>query len=180
MVPAGALGAAGLLVPRLLARRALAAVVAVLALVGTVGASTAYAAVTAATPHSGSIVTAGPDTGTGGPGGSTRPGGAASARDGQADRVRGRSGPGTEQASPELVALLRAAGTRWAAATTGSMNQATLQLDSGVPVMPMGGFMGSDPAPTLAQFQEYVATGQVRYLIAVSYTHLTLPTNREV
>jgi hypothetical protein len=25
--------------------------------------------------------------------------------------------------------------------------------------------MGSDPAPTLAQFQEYVATGQVRYYI---------------
>ena len=45
------------------------------------------------------------------------------------------------------------------------MNQAGLQLASGVPVMPMGGFMGSDPAPTLAQFQEYVATGQVRYFV---------------
>ncbi|MCD2198287.1 glycosyl transferase, partial [Actinomycetospora endophytica] len=67
--------------------------------------------------------------------------------------------------SPQLVALLRAAGTRWAAATTGAMNQAGLQLSSGVPVMPIGGFSGSDPAPTLAQFQQDVATGQIRYFI---------------
>ncbi len=64
-----------------------------------------------------------------------------------------------------MVALLQGAGTRWAAATTGAMNQAGLQLASGVPVMPIGGFMGSDPAPTLAQFQQDVATGQIRYFI---------------
>jgi 4-amino-4-deoxy-L-arabinose transferase-like glycosyltransferase len=163
---AGVLGAVGLLLPRLLARRALGVVVAVLALVGTVGASTAYAAVTAATPHSGSIVTAGPNTGMGGPGG---PGGGAAraggARGGQADRMRGMGGPEAEQASPEIVALLQGAGTRWAAATTGAMNQAGLQLASGVPVMPIGGFVGSDPAPTLAQFQADVAAGQVRYFV---------------
>ncbi|NMO89262.1 glycosyltransferase family 39 protein [Actinomycetospora sp. TBRC 11914] len=167
VVAAGVLGAIGLLLPRLLVRRAVAVVVAVLALVGTVGASTAFAAVTAATPHQGSVVSAGPDTGNvmmggpGGPGGAGREGGA------QADRMRGMGGgPGMgEQTSPELVALLRSAGTRWAAATTGAMNQAGLQLSSGVPVMAMGGFMGSDPAPTLAQFQEYVATGQIRYYV---------------
>jgi 4-amino-4-deoxy-L-arabinose transferase-like glycosyltransferase len=163
VIVAGLLGAVGLLLPRLMARRALAVVVAVLALVGTVGAATAYAAVTAATPHSGSIVSAGPNTGMGGMGG---PGGARAGQGGhQADRTQGMGGPEGEQASPQLVALLQGAGTRWAAATTGSMNQAGLQLASGVPVMPMGGFMGSDPAPTLAQFQEYVTTGQVRYLI---------------
>jgi 4-amino-4-deoxy-L-arabinose transferase-like glycosyltransferase len=171
VVVAGVLGAVGLLLPRLLARRALGVVVAVLALVGTVGASTAYAAVTAATPHSGSIVSAGPNTGMGGPGGGMggqgRPGGASRApgAGGQADRARGTGGPESEQASPQLVALLQGAGTRWAAATTGSMNQAGLQLASGVPVMPIGGFMGSDPAPTLAQFQADVATGQVRYFV---------------
>jgi 4-amino-4-deoxy-L-arabinose transferase-like glycosyltransferase len=166
VVVAGVLGAAGLLLPRLLARRALAVVVTVLALVGTVGASTAYAAVTAATPHSGSIVSAGPDTGMGGPGmggsgGQRAPG----ARAGQADHTRGAGGPGEEQASPQMVALLQGAGTRWAAATTGAMNQAGLQLASGVPVMPIGGFMGSDPEPTLAQFQQDVATGQIRYFV---------------
>jgi 4-amino-4-deoxy-L-arabinose transferase-like glycosyltransferase len=166
VVVAGVLGAAGLLLPRLLAGRALAVVVAVLALVGTVGASTAYAAVTAATPHSGSIVSAGPDTGMGGPG-MGGPGGqrAQGVRAGQADRTRGGGGPGEEQASPQMVALLQGAGTRWAAATTGAMNQAGLQLASGVPVMPIGGFMGSDPEPTLAQFQQDVATGQVRYFV---------------
>jgi 4-amino-4-deoxy-L-arabinose transferase-like glycosyltransferase len=171
VIVAGVLGAVGLLLPRLLARRATAVVVTVLALVGTVGASTAYAAVTAATPHSGSIVSAGPNTGMGGPGGGTggsgRPGGAGRAPDagGQADRARGMGGPESEQASPQLVALLQGAGTRWAAATTGAMNQAGLQLASGVPVMPIGGFIGSDPAPTLGEFQQYVATGQVRYFV---------------
>ncbi|MDT7741286.1 MAG: hypothetical protein QOE59_364 [Actinomycetota bacterium] len=175
VIVAAVLGAVGLLLPRLLARRAVAVVVAVLALVGTVGASTAYAAVTAATPHTGSIVTAGPNTGMGGPGGGMGgmggmggqggAGRADGARAGQGDRARGTGGPDSEQASPQMVALLKGAGTRWAAATTGAMNQAPLQLASGVPVMPIGGFMGSDPAPTLAQFQEYVATGQVRYYI---------------
>ena len=32
--------------------------------------------------------------------------------------------------------------------------------------MAIGGFMGSDPSPTLAQFQQYVDDGQVRYFIA--------------
>ena len=31
--------------------------------------------------------------------------------------------------------------------------------------MAIGGFTGSDPAPTLAQFEKYVATGKVRYFI---------------
>ena len=33
-------------------------------------------------------------------------------------------------------------------------------------VMPVGGFNGSDPSPTLAQFEKYVANGQVHYFIA--------------
>ena len=163
VVVAGVLAAVGLLLPRLLARRAAAVVVAVLALVGTVGASTAYAAVTAATPHQGAIVSAGPDTAMGGPGGGA--GRAEGGRGGRADRMRGPGGMEAEQASPQLVALLHGAGTRWAAATTGAMNQAGLQLASGVPVMPIGGFIGSDPAPTLPQFQQDVAMGQVRYFV---------------
>jgi len=35
-------------------------------------------------------------------------------------------------------------------------------------VMVIGGFIGSDPYPTLAQFQQYVADGQVRYFLADS------------
>ena len=32
--------------------------------------------------------------------------------------------------------------------------------------MAIGGFNGSDPSPTLAQFQQYVADGQVHWFIA--------------
>jgi hypothetical protein len=32
--------------------------------------------------------------------------------------------------------------------------------------MAMGGFTGSDPAPTLAQFEAYVAAGDITYFIA--------------
>jgi hypothetical protein len=32
--------------------------------------------------------------------------------------------------------------------------------------MAMGGFTGSDPAPTLAQFKAYVAAGDITYFIA--------------
>jgi hypothetical protein len=32
--------------------------------------------------------------------------------------------------------------------------------------MPIGGFNGSDPSPTLAEFQSYVAAGKIHYFIA--------------
>jgi hypothetical protein len=32
--------------------------------------------------------------------------------------------------------------------------------------MAIGGFNGTDPAPTLAQFEQYVRTGQIHYFIA--------------
>jgi hypothetical protein len=31
--------------------------------------------------------------------------------------------------------------------------------------MPIGGFNGSDPSPTLAQFQQYVAEGKIHYFL---------------
>jgi hypothetical protein len=31
--------------------------------------------------------------------------------------------------------------------------------------MAMGGFTGSDPAPTLAQFQQYVSEGKIHYVL---------------
>ena len=53
----------------------------------------------------------------------------------------------------------------WVAATIGSNNAAGYQLATGEPVMPIGGFNGSDPSPTLAQFQQYVADGKIHYFI---------------
>ncbi|GLY30042.1 hypothetical protein Kisp02_34070 [Kineosporia sp. NBRC 101731] len=72
---------------------------------------------------------------------------------------------GGSSVSDELVELLKNAGTTWAAATVSSNSAAPLQLASDEPIMAIGGFSGSDPAPTLAQFQEYVANGDVRYFI---------------
>ena len=70
----------------------------------------------------------------------------------------------------ELVNLLKqnASGYTWAAAAVGSNNAAGYQLATGLPVMALGGFNGSDPTPTLAQFQALVAAHQVRYFIASS------------
>ena len=83
-------------------------------------------------------------------------------------RQAGRGGPGGESQPTDqaLVGVLQAAGTKWSAATVGSMQAAPLALDSATDVMAIGGFSGGDPAPTLEQFQSYVAAGQVHYFIA--------------
>ncbi|HEY6589568.1 MAG TPA: glycosyl transferase, partial [Actinomycetota bacterium] len=54
---------------------------------------------------------------------------------------------------------------RWVAAAVGSNSAAGVQLANGDPVMAIGGFNGSDPAPTLEQFQQYVAEGKVHYFL---------------
>jgi 4-amino-4-deoxy-L-arabinose transferase-like glycosyltransferase len=77
----------------------------------------------------------------------------------------GRPG-GEQQVNPELADMLTSAGTRWAAATMGSQGAATLELRTGTAVMAIGGFVGSDPSPTLEQFQAYVSNGEIRYFIA--------------
>ena len=50
-------------------------------------------------------------------------------------------------------------------AAFGSQSSAPLIIATGEPVMTIGGFNGADPAPTLAQFQQLVADGQVRYVL---------------
>ena len=68
---------------------------------------------------------------------------------------------------PALVAALQenAGAYRWAAATTGSNNAAGLALASRTSVMSIGGFNGTDPAPTLEQFQAYVHDGLIHYYV---------------
>jgi hypothetical protein len=39
-------------------------------------------------------------------------------------------------------------------------------LASGDPVLAIGGFNGTDPTPTLAQFEVYVRAGRIHYFIA--------------
>ncbi|MDN0199443.1 glycosyltransferase family 39 protein [Streptomyces sp. S.PNR 29] len=54
----------------------------------------------------------------------------------------------------------------WAAAAIGAQNAASYQLSTGEPVMAVGGFNGTDPSPTPAQFKQYVAAGEIHYFIA--------------
>jgi len=54
----------------------------------------------------------------------------------------------------------------WVAAAIGAQNAASYQLSTGDPVMAIGGFNGTDPSPTLAQFQQYVEDGKIHYFIA--------------
>ncbi len=70
--------------------------------------------------------------------------------------------------SADLVSLLQrgADGFRWVAATTGANNAAGLALASGQSVMAIGGFNGTDPSPTLAEFQQAVANGEIHYYVA--------------
>ena len=69
--------------------------------------------------------------------------------------------------SGELSALLATDAGRytWVAATISANQAAGYQLATRKPVMAIGGFNGTDPAPTLAQFQSYVARGRIHYFI---------------
>ena len=66
-----------------------------------------------------------------------------------------------------VVELLRqTAGEQdWAAATYSAQNAALYQLESGSPVIPLGGWLGTDPSPTPEQFKELVADGRIGYFI---------------
>jgi len=75
--------------------------------------------------------------------------------------------PGGMNSSSALVKALEKTTTRWAAAVEGSQSATTLELASGgKAVMAMGGFTGTDPAPTLAEFEKWVEQGDITYYIA--------------
>ena len=89
-------------------------------------------------------------------------GGQAGARGGGGGLLNG-SAPGAD-----LTAALQANASdyTWVAAAVGSNSASGYQLASGDPVMAIGGFNGSDPAPSLAEFQQYVASGKIHYFVA--------------
>jgi hypothetical protein len=70
--------------------------------------------------------------------------------------------------SSELVALLEADADQytWVAATVGSNSAAGYQLATDQAVMSIGGFNGTDPSPSLAEFQADVDAGKIHYFIA--------------
>jgi hypothetical protein len=69
--------------------------------------------------------------------------------------------------TPQLTRVLArdADRDRWVAAAISSNQAAGYQLATGDPVMAIGGFNGTDPAPTLAQFQRWVTAGEVHWFV---------------
>src|SRR5438093_819961 len=157
-----------------------ASTVAALALVAALAGPAAFTLDTVATSHSGAIPSAGPATANAGFGPGGNGGGFAQPPGGGTFTPRqggfaggGPAGGGgnflqASQVSTELAATLAAdAGSyRWIVATIDANSAAGYELATGDAVMAIGGFNGSDPAPTLAQFEDYVGQGQIHYFIA--------------
>ncbi|MGG7101834.1 glycosyltransferase family 39 protein [Rhodococcus sp. 24CO] len=200
----GIVGPAAMLIPAI-TRGRLAVAVILAALFTGLSGPTAYAIDTINTPHTGSIVSAGPSVqgGMGGPGGGR--GGFGGAGDGGVRPTGGPAGamgtpptgmgqapgagatPGTAtdgarggmggsaggllQGSTPGAAVVEkleenADQFTWVAAAIGSNSASGYQLATESPVMAIGGFNGSDPSPTLEQFQQYVADGKIHFFIA--------------
>lgn len=77
------------------------------------------------------------------------------------------SGALNSAVDPAVAAVLTADADAytWMAAMVGANKAASYQLSTGYPVMPLGGFVGRDPSPTLAQFQNLVAGHRIHYFI---------------
>jgi hypothetical protein len=98
----------------------------------------------------------------GGPPGARQPGGGQPGGGGTAGGLLDGSTP-----TADLATVLEqdASSYTWVAAAVGANSAAGYQLATGLPVMALGGFNGSDPYPTLAQFQQLVAEHKVHYFV---------------
>jgi 4-amino-4-deoxy-L-arabinose transferase-like glycosyltransferase len=73
----------------------------------------------------------------------------------------------------EVLATVPRSAT-WVTAALGSETAANYQLALGRAVLPVGGFDGTDPYPTLEKFQSLVAEGEVGSLVVQNLPPLTL------
>ncbi len=121
-----------------------AAALAVGVLAGGMG-SAGYAFATIAVPHTGGMAQVGP---------------VQRAHDG-ADRPDGSG----QESNTQLDRLLAGTNTKWSAAVNGSSAAAALELATNTSVMAIGGFGGSDPVPSLTQFQSDVADHEIGYYV---------------
>jgi hypothetical protein len=148
------LAAAGLWLAWQLRLRLLLAVSAGLAATALLAAPAAYAVATIGNAQTGAIVAAGPASGNGGPGAGVVGGG-------------GLGGDGAAAVDASLIAYLEAnqGDASFLVAAFGSHASAPIIIATGKPVITIGGFSGSDPAPTLEQLQALVAEGKVRFVL---------------
>ncbi len=185
IVIAGVLAPILVLLTPMLARPITAAVACLGVALALVGPG-AYTLATVQSTYAGALPLAGPAAasanGFGGPGGFAArpggqpPGGAAGFRPPvgtafgappQGAGTRGGGFLGTTSVGSQLVAALgsNAGSYEWVAATIDGNSAASYELATGLPVMAIGGFNGTDPAPTLSQFQALVSKGKIHYFI---------------
>ncbi|MFJ8535990.1 ArnT family glycosyltransferase [Streptomyces sp. NPDC093591] len=188
---AGAAAVLGLLAGRFTKRRRLIGIAALAAVVALLAGPAAYS-VSAATSAStnGTNPTAGPNTG-GGMGGGQRPSGGApsgsNSSDGQAmgqpptgtgstgdaedagqsQTGRTAGGMGGTQVSSEMITYLKKNqdGATWLVAVATDQTASSIILESGEPVISMGGWSGTDDAMTLAKLKSLVKAGKLHYIV---------------
>ncbi len=174
LVVAGVIGAIGLLLALIGVVRAKLATGAasVLGAASLLAGPIAYSITTVNSPNAGALASAGPATTAAAGGGVFRfgadlPGGAAIGALGRGRQGGFGTGPSADQAVVSYLEKHQGS-AEYMVAVTGSQVAAPLILSSGKPVIAMGGFSGSDPAPSLAQFKKLVATGKVHYVLVNS------------
>jgi 4-amino-4-deoxy-L-arabinose transferase-like glycosyltransferase len=118
---------------------------------------------------SGSGTGTGPGSSTGSGTAGTRPGGTGHGTSGTGGGGVAMGGlSGSTQVSSALITLLEQDGSKykWIAATVGTQEAAPIELATGGDaVLAIGGFNGTDPAPTLAEFEALAAKGEIHYYL---------------
>ncbi|MDQ6709877.1 MAG: glycosyltransferase family 39 protein [Candidatus Dormibacteraeota bacterium] len=158
--------------------RAVSIGVAAMGLIAILAGPTAYSIQTMTQAYAGGDPTAGPVAARTaalaggpriGPGGFQAPPGAPPfGAGGPPPGVGGPGGVGGAAAVDKaLTAFLEAhkGSATWLVAVNGANQAASIELATGKPVMAMGGFIGSDPAPTLDQLKALVHARKLRYVI---------------
>ncbi len=115
-------------------------------LVSALAGPAAYAIATIGQPHEGGGPSVGPAKATG----------------------QNHFGFGQMSDNADLDAMLKGTNTEWSAAILRSSTAAGLELSTDTAVMAIGGFSGSDPAPTLSQFQDDVAQHKIAYYVVMN------------
>ncbi|MCD7437232.1 glycosyltransferase family 39 protein [Streptomyces lincolnensis] len=192
---AGAVAVTGLLVGRFTKRRRLMGFAALAAIVALLAGPAAYSVAAAGSTPNGTNPTAGPNTGGGmggGAGGGQRPSGAPSGT-GQigtgtgtstgtgtgtgtgsspesgapsAGGMGGGMGGGTQVTSAMITYLKEHQdGATWLLAVATDQTASSVILESGQPVISMGGWSGTDNAMTLAKLKSLVKSGKLHYIV---------------
>ncbi|MFF7544652.1 ArnT family glycosyltransferase [Streptomyces canus] len=187
---AGAVAVIGLLLGRFTGRQRLTGIAALAAVVALLAGPAAYSASAATSSTNGTNPTAGPSTGgmgggmgggqrpsgSGGPGGGTgtsnsgsAPSGSSSSSNSSSQSASGRTagGMGDTQVSSAMISYLKKNqdGATWLVAVATDQTASSIILESGEPVISMGGWSGSDNAMTLAKLKSLVKSGKLHYIV---------------